>query len=155
MGNNIKYIYIFCFAVLFSTILSCTDNIKKQSVNEVEKYGVIYFTKGFIHTITPVNCKSFFNDLGFSVYYIEIEDESFYKKILSNINTESNFETDEILDMRYRIELEGKIICIDYWGEYSINGKYKGEIKNFQEILEYIYENEDNSIQLEELPSLE
>lgn len=154
MVNNIKSIYILCFIVFFTTILSCTDNTKKQSVNG-GKYGVIYFTKGIVHTITPVNCENFFNDLGFSVFYIEIEDEKFLKRFLANINTEANSETNEILDIRYRIELEEKVICIDDWGEYSINGKYKGKIKNFQELLEYIDENEGSSIQLEELPSLE
>ncbi|WHT38893.1 hypothetical protein QNH98_18255 [Myroides sp. mNGS23_01] len=54
------------------------------------------------------------------------------------------------MDVRYRIELEDKIICIDDFGNYSIDNRFIGKLRNFQLLLDYIEKHREHSIKLEE-----
>lgn len=145
-------VWLFCLVVIVFSAYGCKD-LNPRSYEKISKektYGVIYYTEESIDTDMPVSCTTFLEFLSSAISYIEIKEIVFPKDFLLNLENRKNAEVNKFLDVRYRIEIADMIICIDEWGYFCINGNYKGKLENFQLLLDYIDENREKEIQIEE-----
>ncbi|WP_286442075.1 MULTISPECIES: hypothetical protein [unclassified Myroides] len=142
---------IILIVLTFSCLFSCkkSKEYKASSIEQVD-YGTLYFVRFQVNTDRAVSCNNFMNELGFITSYFKIQKQSFIDELLSNPMIEGESGDDYGMDVRYRIELKDKIICIDNFGNYSIDNKYRGTLSNFQLLLNYVEMNRENSIKLEE-----
>jgi len=142
---------IILIVIIFSCLLSCIKSKEeKESSIEQADYGTLYFVRFQVDKDRAVSCNNFMNELGFITSYFKIQKQSFIDQLLSNPMIDEKSEDDYGMDVRYRIELKDKIICIDDFGNYSIDNKYRGTLSNFQLLLDYVEMNRENSIKLEE-----
>jgi hypothetical protein len=142
--------------ILLSLIINCMLGCKKidaakQSVLKAEKnYGTIYFVRGMVDTDLPVSCNNYLSSLDFAISYFKIDDKEFIDSLLTDWQTDDIVKSNDDLDIRYRIEFEDKIICIDDFGNYSVNNKFIGKLSNFQLLLDYIEKHRESSVKLKE-----
>ncbi|WP_353117637.1 hypothetical protein [Myroides odoratus] len=142
---------ILVFGVLLLCVLGCKNkNTEEEATKLQEDYGTIYFVRFMVDTEMAVSCNNFMNSLGSLSSYFKIEDEHFIDELLYGTEIDETVSGNYGMDVRYRIELEDKIICIDDFGNYSIDNKYIGELSNFQLLLDYIEKHREHSIKLEE-----
>lgn len=141
--------------IIFSFIISCMFNCNKlkkdeQYMKDEKSFGTIYFVRGIVDTDLPVNCNNYLNSLDFFISYLKINDKKLIDSLFCCSEVDENLGADYFIDVRYRIELEDKVICIDDVGNYSIEGKYLGKLSNLQLLLDYIEKNRESSIKLKE-----
>ncbi|WP_230848135.1 hypothetical protein [Myroides odoratus] len=141
--------------IIYSFVISCMFNCNKlkkddQSLKNERSFGTLYFVRGLVKTDLPVSCNNYLNRLDFFISYLKIKDEKLIDSLLCCSEFDKNLEPDYFIDVRYRIELEDKVICIDYVGNYSIEGKYLGKLSNFQLLLDYIEKHRESSVKLKE-----
>ncbi|WP_060874084.1 hypothetical protein [Myroides odoratus] len=142
---------ILVFGVLLLCVLGCKNkNTEEEATKLQEDYGTIYFVRFMVDTEMAVSCNNFMNSLGSLSSYFKIEDEHFIDELLYGTEIDETVSGNYGMDVRYRIELEDKIICIDDFGNYSIDNKYIGKLSNFQLLLDYIEKHREHSIKLEE-----
>lgn len=130
------------FLFVIST-LSCTSS--KKNLFELYFYKADSFT-----TIIPVKCDEMdnYNNL----MKVNIKDENLYNDLISIIDKQNqiNISKDKNLDIRYKIYLNKDTICINDSGEYLLNGKYKGKLGCFKNLLFYINKNKSQAIKITE-----
>lgn len=141
--------------ILLFFLISCISGCKKiKTFDEIlikqKEYGIIYFVRDIITTDVLVSCNNYLSELDYFIYSLSIEDESLINILLSVSKMDEHLGADYVIDVRYRIELEDKVICIDDVGNYSIEGKYLGKLSNFQLLLDYIEKHRESSIKLKE-----
>ncbi|MCS4238123.1 hypothetical protein M2306_000894 [Myroides gitamensis] len=142
---------IIVFGILFLCVLGCKNkNTEEETAQLQEDYGTIYFVRYMVNTEMAVSCNNFMDSLGSLSSYFKIEDENFIDELLYGTEVDEMVGVNYGMDVRYRIELEDKIICIDDFGYYSINNKYSGKLSNFQLLLDYVEKHREHSIKLEE-----
>ncbi|SFO20355.1 hypothetical protein SAMN05421741_12611 [Paenimyroides ummariense] len=136
-------------------VTSCKQTIHENSNQDKVYYGKFFYCNVGVTTIKSINCEEFIENLESSISYFEIYEREFGEKITINIhNPDSiNFKPNYI-DVRYKLEFDNNIICVDYFGYYSLNDKIMGKFKDFNLIIEYINKNKDKSIRLKELPDI-
>jgi len=142
---------ILVFGVLLLCVLGCKNkNTEEEATKLQEDYGTIYFVRFMVDTEMAVSCNNFMNSLGALSSYFKIEDEHFIDELLYGTEIDETVGGNYGMDVRYRIELEDKIICIDDFGNYSIDNRFIGKLRNFQLLLDYIEKHRENSIKLKE-----
>ncbi|MBA5791408.1 hypothetical protein H1R17_13420 [Flavobacterium sp. xlx-214] len=141
--------------VFFTILLLSCKNENNKVIENLPVYGMIYFCYEDVSTIKSVNCDEFINNLKTAISYIKINDKQFIEQLKLNSNETDISYIPNYIDVRYRIEINSMIICLDYFGHYTINGVIKGKLKNFDYILNYIEQHKQNAIRLEELPILD
>ncbi|WP_353159023.1 hypothetical protein [Myroides odoratus] len=142
---------ILVFGVLLLCVLGCKNkNTEEEATKLQEDYGTIYFVRFMVDTEMAVSCNNFMNSLGSLSSYFKIEDEHFIDELLYGTEIDETVSGNYGMDVRYRIELEDKIICIDDFGNYSIDNRFIGKLRNFQLLLDYIEKHREHSIKLEE-----
>lgn len=142
---------ILVFGVLLLCVLGCKNkNTEEEATKLQEDYVTIYFVRFMVDTEMAVSCNNFMNSLGSLSSYFKIEDEHFIDELLYGTEIDETVSENYGMDVHYRIELEDKIICIDDFGNYSIDNKYIGKLSNFQLLLDYIEKHREHSIKLEE-----
>ena len=99
-----------------------------------------------------MSCEEFIETLKNSIFYITIQDDTLIELLENEIKEKSQFIPQKNIDVRYRIELDNHTLCIDKFGDYYLDGNFKGELKFFKLLMKYIDENHKKSIQLEKLP---
>ncbi|WP_231738025.1 hypothetical protein [Myroides odoratus] len=142
---------IILFTLIFSCMLGCKKiNTIDKELAEQKVYGTIYFVRGMVNTDLSVSCNNYLSSLDFAISYFKIDDKEFIDLLLTDWQTDDIVKSNDDLDIRYRIEFEDKIICIDYFGNYSVNNKFIGKLSNFQLLLDYIEKHKESSVKLKE-----
>jgi len=142
---------IILFILIFSCMLGCKKiNTEEQFLKAEKNYATIYFVRGMVDTDLPVSCNNYLSSLDFAISYFKIDDKEFIDLLLTDWQTDDIVKSNDDLDIRYRIEFEDKIICIDYFGNYSVNNKFIGKLSNFQLLLDYIEKHRESSVKLKE-----
>ncbi len=154
MSINTK-IYKLCFLLLCFVCTSCQENKEsKKHEDEAELGKIFYATDPYMTTISAVNCQAFMTDLHHALSYLPIKDSLFVKELKEHIRP-TDIDEDDYIDVRYRIEIDSTVLCVDILGQYTLNGVYQGEFSYFENLLEYIKLNKNNSTELEPLPIFE
>jgi|SRR5690554_6895362 len=143
-------------SVLFFTLcfvcVSCNEKMNdEKEVNKVELGKIFYTTDPNLTTIKAVSCLDFMSQLRHSISYLPIKDSLFIKELKKHIEIKDNIE-DEQIDVRYKIEIDSIVLCVDGNGYYTLNNVYNGKFSYFDNLLEYINLNKKYSTELEPLP---
>ncbi|WP_233266144.1 hypothetical protein [Myroides fluvii] len=139
------------FALIVISLVGCKKiNTIDKALAEGKEYGTIYFVRGMVDTDLPVSCNNYLSSLDFLISYFKIDDKVFIDLLLKDWQTDDIVKSNNDLDIRYRIEFKDKVICIDNFGNYSVDSKFIGKLSNFQLLLDYIEEHRENSIKLKE-----
>ena len=135
-------------------VLACQRQAKEQfiSVKKKDDFGIVYYTKSGLTTLTTVSCDDFTDELKYNILYITIKDDIFINEIKNEISTQNTIDSIENINVRYRIEFNNSVLCFVSFGFYTLNGIYKGKFKKFGVIIDFINKNSKESIRLEELP---
>lgn len=141
--------------ILFVLIINCLFGCKKINTNEQvlkaqKNYGTLYFVRSTVDTPIPISCSSYLSSLSFLISYFKIDDKEFIDSLLMDWQIDDIVKSNDDLDIRYRIEFEDKIICIDDFGNYSVNNKFIGKLSDFQLLLDYIEKHRESSVKLKE-----
>lgn len=147
----IKKTLLFFVAIL---LFSC-KNENTKIIESIPVYGIVYFCGEDVTTFKSINCEEFRNNLKTAISYFTINDKQFIEKLKLSSNETDISYIPNYIDVRFRLEIDSSIICFDYFGYYTVNGIIKGKFKNFDYILNYIEQNKQNAIRLEEFPIIE
>lgn len=140
------------FLLLCLTCVSCNEKRNdEKEINKVELGKIFYTTDPSLTTIKAVSCFHFMDYLRHSISYLPIKDSLFIKEIKEHIEIKNNIE-DEQIDVRYKIEIDSIVLCVDGNGYYTLNDVYQGKLSYFENLLEYIKLNKKYSTELEPLP---
>ncbi len=133
------------FILLFFIIISCNKKLNQNKSLEVYFFDVDHMT-----TTLPISCGNM-TEFDY-LTKINIEDIVIYNSVLDDIKKSKNDEniSENDIDVRYKIILNEDEMCIDYYGEFILNGKYRGKLTNFVEIKEYIHNNKNDYIEITE-----
>lgn len=129
------------YLVIISALLSCKDHNKNDRIN----FGKVYFVLENIDTTRAVSCSEFLSTFQGIISLIELEDSIFKEQMIYNVDFTDKIMNETTIDVRYRIEFDSVVICIDQYGDYSFNNEYKGKFKGFKLLQKYIEENKENS----------
>ena len=139
------------FGSILLAFIGCgKTTTKDRFLLDKKEYGTVYFVRGMIDTEMAVSCNNYLNHLDFFISYLKINDEKLIDSLLCCSEVDEKLGSNYFIDVRYRIELEDKVICIDDVGNYSIEGKYLGKLSDFQLLLDYIETHRASSIKLKE-----
>lgn len=164
MENNLKKVcrLILIGCSLFTIPICCSkyknekvinEDVIKSEIKEKISPPVIYFDNAETSTMKAVSCEEFIETLKYSIYYITIQDDTLIELLEEEIKKKNEFMQKKNIDVRYRIELDNHTLCIDKFGDYYLDGDFKGKLKKFDLLLKYIYSNKEKSTPLEKLPS--
>ncbi|WP_410880416.1 hypothetical protein [Myroides sp. DW712] len=146
-----KRIQMLLFGGMILAFVGCgKTTTKDRLLLDKKEYGTVYFVRGTVDTPIPLSCNNYLNNLDFLISYFKIEDKEFINSLLMDWQTGDIVKSNSDLDVRYRIEFEDTVICIDDFGNYAVDNVFVGKLSNFQLLLDYIETHRESSIKMKE-----